>query len=526
MSEGQLFVRARLPKWDAWRLALLATVLFLGGCGDPASEAYAEAQQAQALMEQGDLPGARMAVARAMAIRDDQVDILLLDARIKYQMGDMRPAYDSFSLALAIDPNNAEALLGVAQLGMLSGNPREAGNAADRILLMEPTQPDALLIKGVQALDRRNFPEVIALGDRLIAAVPDDPRGVVLRARGLSLSGERSEALALLRDATARIGNNDMLATALLENARDQGDPAVMLEQLAYLRQSRPDSLDLAIDEANVRYKSGDLPGARRIGLEILDKFGDNARAMTRLSDLWLEYDPDPLAPAERSALASGGKLGARLTASRYYLARGEPDAATALLGSRVDAREAALTGRIALAIGKPDGAAIAEAVAKQDATDCDAQAAIAEDRLRRGNPRGAIVAAQVVAAECLDRNDGFLLLARAYAAQKHPPGVERVYREGVAARPLDRPLTAAFARWLLTQDRPDAAVSVARRLTQLVPAKVSSWQLLADICQRAGNPTCRATALAQEKIARTNFAMDLPPGERPVNALLGQSWR
>lgn len=525
MSEGQSFVRARLPKWDAWAAFLLVIVLFLGSCGDNTQEAYAEAAQAQALLEQGNLPEARAAIGRALAIRDDQVDILLLDARIKYEMREIPAAYDSYSLALAIDPNNNDALLGTAQLGMMAGHGREAGEAADRILLLDPAQPDALLIKGVQALDRRDFAQVIARGDALLAAVPNDPRGVVLRARGLFLSGKRAEALTLLRNATEQMGNNDMLATALLENARDQGEAAVMLEQLTYLRQNRPDSLDLAIDETNTRYKSGDMAGARQSGLEILDRFGDDTKAMARLSDLWLEYDPDPLSPSERSALSSGGKLGARLTAARYYLGRGEPAAAKAILGSLQDQRELALAARIGHAAGD-DTMGLAESIVKLDATNCDALAVISEVRLRRGDINGAIRAAQVIAAECLDRSDGALLLARAYSAQKHAPGIERVYREGIAARPLDRILAAAFARWLLQEKRPDAAISVVRRLTQLVPAKASSWQLMADICQRAGNATCRANALAQEAVARKNFAIDLPPGERPVNALLGQRWR
>src|SRR5690606_22892458 len=117
----------------------------------------------------------------------------------------------------------------------------------------------------------------------------------VLKARATFLLGQREEAFTMLRDATVRLGNNEMIATALLENARDQGDVAVMLEQLALLRQSRPDSVDLAIDEANVRYKSGDVARARRAGNEMLARFGGDASAMGRLQELWLEYDADPL---------------------------------------------------------------------------------------------------------------------------------------------------------------------------------------------------------------------------------------
>ena len=80
----QFFVGRPLRR-QAFGLACLVSGLALtvAGCADDTAQAYAEAQTAQALLNEGDLAGARQAIARAMALRDDQVEILLLDAQIK-----------------------------------------------------------------------------------------------------------------------------------------------------------------------------------------------------------------------------------------------------------------------------------------------------------------------------------------------------------------------------------------------------------------------------------------------------------
>ncbi len=526
MPENQCFVGSpRVAKGWCSVLAL-AAALALTGCSDRNERAFAEAQRAEALMQQGNLPEARMAIASALRLRDDQVDYLLLDARIKFMMQDIRGAYEGYRVVLAMNPNNPEALLGVAQLGMSTGNERESRDAADRILAMEPSQPDALLIKGVHALNRKRHEEALELGERLLAGAPGDTRGIVLKARAISLLGRPDEALELLLDAATGSGNNDMLATAMLEVARDKSNVQVMLEQLALLRGSRPNSIDLAIDEANIRYKSGDRERARTVGREILDRHGDNAEALSRLADLWLEYDGDPLTAAERASLAAGGKRGARLALAKYYFDRGDLAAAEPLVASLGGDRAGGLKARIALALGRPGAAAAVEDIAARDTSNCDALAALAEIRLGRGDARGAVIAAQTLAAECEDRNDGFLLLARAYDAQGRTAGVERAYREGVSVRPLDRILSARLAEWLLSQGREQAAVSAARRLAQSVPAKVSSWRLLAEICLQADDAVCAGSAREREEEARTNYVIDLPPGQRAANPLLGQRWQ
>ncbi len=503
-----------------------ALALFLAGCSDRTADAYAEAQTARALLQQGDLPGAREAIGRAIALREDQVDILLLDAQIKAAMGDVPAAFNSYRMILALDPRHPDALLGVAQFGIAVGEQQEAIKAADLILTIMPEQTDALLIKGIAALEDKDYAEAIALSERISAADPGNRRGIVLKARGYSLTGRRDEALALLRKSAEEFGNDELIATAMLENARDNADVAIMLEQLALLRQARTDSVDLAIDEINIRYKSGDVDGARAASGAMIGQFGTNARAMQRLARIWDEYDPDPLLPADLAALAQGGAVNARQVAARHYLRNGEPTIAGELVANSRDVRAQALLVRVAARLNQDGAIGAAASILGQDKTSCDALLAAAEWNLAAGNPGETVKSAQVAAAECRDMPDGYLVAARAYDALRRPAGAERVYREGIAAHPDERALTQAYARWLLRRGRDSAAESVARRLTDRVPARISSWRLLEQTCTATGNDACVAAARRGAAAAAKNYAIDLPPGERGRNPLLGQEWR
>lgn len=526
MSHGQSFVGLSLSYWDMLRGLFLTLLLLVGACSSPLEKAREEAALAEQLARAGNFPAARQAMARALSHRDDQIDILQLDAAIKYQMGDFIGAYDSYRVILAIDPNNLQALVGVAQLGTATGNVREARSAIDTALAIDPRQSEVLVSKAILALTRKNYDEAIEVGERLSEIQPGAPIGLVVQARGKFLRGEQAESMEMLNTAATELGNNRLIATALLENARTLRDEGIMLEQLGYLRRENPNSVDLTVDEANVRYKSGQAERARTVVMQGLERFGEDERAISRLVDLWREYDDNPLSPSDIARLSRDGELDVRLIVGRYLLNQGNLDGAKQLVEGIGDSRAAGLRAWIGVRAGRPGAADEAEEILEEDDGNCEALLALADARIAEGQPTGAIRAAQVVSTSCLDRTDGYLTLARAYGLAGRSEGIERVYREGIDTHPMDRELVENFANWLLQRGRDASALSAARRLTKAVPAKVSTWTLYESVCERAGDQNCAAEAREMAEEARRNFAMDLLPGVRPVNPLLGQSWR
>ncbi|QDZ08043.1 hypothetical protein FPZ24_11585 [Sphingomonas panacisoli] len=204
-------------------MALSATVL-ISGCGDRTKRAYAEAAQAQALLDAGDLQGAQIAIARAISLRGDQIEFQLLNGRINYQRKDYQGAFEAYSLALSIDPMNPEALQAVSQIGASMGREAESTAATNRILSNDPNNLPALLVKGVQLLGRKDIDGAQAVGEQMLKVDPKNEAGMVLKARAMFLNNQQPEALALLRDGLKQIGPTQMIVSALLECARDQGD--------------------------------------------------------------------------------------------------------------------------------------------------------------------------------------------------------------------------------------------------------------------------------------------------------------
>lgn len=510
-------------RWIRASVALAAIGLALAGCADKTKQAYTEAATAQALLEAGNLPAARNAIARALALRGDQVDILLLDGRIRYQMRDFGGSFDSYNMALSIDPNNPEALQAVSQIGAQTGRERESTEATEKILSLDPNNAPALLVTGVRQLNKRLFTDAIATAERMLATDPKSEAGLVLKARGLSMSGKRDEALALLRQGQEQLGQSQMVTTALLENARDQGEGELMIEQFRALSGMVPKNADLTIDEANVQYKRGLRDEARARGWALLTENGANRQAVQRLVDVWTEYDKSPLTPDQLASLTADGAEQTRLAVARFYLGNGDVRTAAALVGRLPGDDAAGLRARIGYAAN--NDAAAAEQVLGRDEKNCDALSVRATDALRGSRPADAVIAAQVISSECPNR-EGYDLLARAYRAKGEAGGVRRAFLDGISAQPLAAEPVSRYAAWLFETGDPAQAVAVVRRLTQRAPARISAWQLLRTACARASQPMCVAEAQAGEAAARKSFVIDLPPGERRANPLLGNTWQ
>ncbi|WP_133365822.1 tetratricopeptide repeat protein [Qipengyuania sediminis] len=522
---GQSFVFPSLPARDRL-IAISLPLLLLAACTSPAEKAAEEAALAQTLFDAGNLPLARAAVSRALSHGGDSADILLLDARIKMRMQDWGPAYEAYRTVLVFQPNNLEALSVVARLGLTSGEKEVARDALDRGLKLAPGDPELLLTAGVMSLGEEDYADALRRADRILAASPGDPRGLALRARALTLTGRGGEALGLLRAQIAETGNDPTIASALLEVARAQGDVPTMLEQFALLVAANPDSSELVLDEINVRYKSGDAAGARFAARDFIARFGAEGETMARLLTLWEEYDPAPLAPDQIATLAAGGAIEARLAAARFHLDRGKLGEAQALLAGSDDPRAAGLLARVRLRQGDAGGVAAARRIAEKDQTNCEALTAIAEHELAKGRVDAAVIPAQVVATQCRDRIDGYVILADAYARAKRPAAVERVSRDGIDAHPLDPRLTRRFAEWLVARGRAASAVAAARRLTTVTPSRESSWRVLASVCQRANNSVCAGDAARGLARARTTYQLDPLPGVRRPDPLFGRTWR
>ena len=493
--------------------------LMLAACSGSPEKANELAATAQQQLDAGQITAAQKTIAEAIKERDDMVALHVLRARIEMAANNLNGAYKAYQDALGLDAANLEALQGVAQLGLRVGDLRASEDAAERILNLQPGQIDALLITGVHHLIHNRAEEALAVADRVLKLDAGNEGGTILKARALFLDDRPEEALEAVQAREKLVGRSEPVAVTELELLRERHDAKGMLEVFAWLRANAPANIDRALDEANLRFKTGDTPGGRALLLGILRGAKPDAEQLNTVTGLWREYDPSPLSSADKLALTKAAP-NIRIALARHFLRSGQPEAAAAFVDPGVSLEEKGLGARIAALESNAERAkSLSDAVLEVDETQCDALVA----RAATTQARAGVTAAQRAIAECPSDPAPALALAGAYARLRDVRGVERSYSDAVARIPQDRQLSAAFISWLTQQGRSREAVAEARRLTRKAPALLSAWRAYLQICQATPSESCANEAQAGLDAARDMLAIDPAPGTVPDRGLTGR---
>ncbi len=512
-----------------WRIAistaLSACLIAASGCSNSTKSAMAKGALAQSQFEAGQIWEARQTITKAIAERDDIVELQLLHARIDLAAKSPANAFTAYSNALSLDSSNVEALLGVSQLGLQIGYLRESEDAADRILTLDPRQQDALIIKGLHNVIKHHYADTLANADAILANAPTSEGGLILKARALALLNRSDEALTVVENARKASGDSRGVGMTLLELYRQRGDGPAMVAELERLRKSSANDYSLDIDEANTLYKLSDIPRARAILRHLIfDQKLDDAGAIA-VTSLWKEYDPAPLDTNALAEFAAKTGMPARKAVARYFLDRNDPiHANAALLGAPPIDDIVALRAQISIAQGKLDeGLGQARAILQRDQTHCDALVAKAQVDVARGRADDAITASQVAVSSCPQLITANLVLARAHKIRGSREGVGIAFRDGFERNSQDSDLTRAYTAWLEQTGQGTRALAIARRLTNNAPALLSGWKLYLEICAKVPGSNCTTEAEAGLAVARRRFGVDPRQGERQSNGLFGR---
>lgn len=494
-----------------------ALLLFaaLPGCANKEQTAYRLAAQAQQLLEQGDVPGARLLIDQALRERDDLVELQILKGRIELAGKSLDAAYVSYYNALSMDPVNQDALQSVAMLGLQTGHTDEAESAAGKLLSLSPQNPTALLVRGLLALERKRFAEAVAAADRILANAPTDESAVILKTRALYLSDSQAQAKALVAQTIRLVGPSPGLARISLEIARAEGDSEAMLKAFGELRQQGQADPSIGFDEANTRYKIGDRAGASAIILSALKQDKAGPDLALRPIELWQEYDPTAPAAGSLNGITNPA---VRQELARFLVSRGRFAEAAGLIASDDGAIGTAIRSRVLFGMAKPQQARqLAEGVIANDPAQCDARLTLANLALAAKNYSVAVTNAQQAASECPSELEGWLLQTSAYQASGQDIQAARVLRDAINRNPDSQRIHAAFTEWLMQSGRKDQATGVARHLVRYAPNRISTWQLLAKTC---GGSDCSMEARIGLEKATASFVLDRRPGEPPRRGL------
>ncbi|WP_233998252.1 lipopolysaccharide assembly protein LapB [Erythrobacter sp. QSSC1-22B] len=503
-------------------LLLCLGLLITAACADRTEQATQHAAQADLHLQAGELWLARQSIGDAIAERDDLPELHLLHGRIEAASEAYGTAFAAYSNALALDSKNMEALQAVSQLGLRTGDLRESLDATERILVLQPSQESALLVRGIHAFARNRYGDAIEDADRVIALRPGSEEASILKSRALFMMGDAAEALEVIEAVQGGTADSEGVARTKLELSRETGSPQGMQAQFNRLRQLRPDDADLRIDEANLRFKLGEIQAGTKLLTDLLTREDLRQMSASQAIDLLRDYSaaiPEGAVP-DLAASASQTTL---VELARYFL-ENERAGASDLVIRQLPASEAQpLEARLALLRNQPSQALkTAKEVLSRDETQCDALLALSEASLANRDVPSATRSAQRAAAECPNRSEAWLATAAAYQARDEPIGVQRVYRDAIKANPQSFSTAKAYADWLAREGRQREALAIVRSFTRSSPALLRGWAYYRSLCTRL-NGGCENDAQRGLAEARTRYGIDTRTGELPQTGLFGR---
>lgn len=504
-------------------MCAITALVLAAACQDRDVEAQIEAANASAMLEQNRIAEARMAINRALILRDDVAEFHIARGRIEYAAGVPTAAFDSYFNALTLDATNPEALQAVSQLGLQTGNIRESLRATDTLVLLNPGDTTALITRGVHSLISNRLDEADGYATRALAANPSSDEAMILRSRIMYLKGRYEDALALLeqhsRDRTPSAGIHLMR----LELFRARRDREGMDAQFNALRSTDQSTWQLKVDEANFLFKTGRRDAAFELTVELLSSPELSREALLDLIGLWDAWAIDDL-PAE----AARKILTTETQASRYnvavFLARQSALSVASRIANSLEGNDQkAVEAFIAYGSGRVRQATrLSQDILAKDSTHCLAREVQARINLANGKMREALSDAQQLAAQCPNEGAGWIIAAQAYGGLGDPENAQRVLQQGSEVNPQDLAYAVEHSRWLRGQGNNRRAIAVARRLTRDAPALVRGWELYRELCRDAADP-CLADAERGLADSRTRYWIDFKPGESPPPGLFGR---
>lgn len=493
----------------------LAMALAIASCGPNRQKAMALADEAQQQLDAGDLQGAALTIDKAIREQEDVADLYLLKARIAAARQRPVEVLQSFQQAVDLEPGNVDALRGLAQFSFQLGRTDDAEKAVSQLLQQAPADPTGRLVKGLIALYRCRPETALALAGDILKNNAADEGGLVLKTRALFALRRDGEARATLDEATQRLGSTFSVLLTRLEMDRILADPVALRADFEAVRRLQPRSPDLALQQLNFLYKTGDFAGARLAGAALVKPGALEGDDLDRLARVWREYDTSPLGPGDLATLQARGSRPARIMAAQHYLEVGQAQPALALLNGLDGSDVAGLVARAQILLGRGgDAEAGARAVLARDKTQCEALLAVATLRLAGGQRDQAAARADESAAECPRQWLAYVVALDANAGSV--PQMDRVTAAALDAEPQNGALARALAQRWAARGQVERGVAIARRVTRSAPALVSGWTLLQDMCRRSADAACAAEASRGLERARKIFTIDPLAGQQP----------
>jgi tetratricopeptide (TPR) repeat protein len=385
------------------------------------------------------------------------------------------------------------------------------------MLVTDPNSINALQIKGMVALSRGKTDEGLKYADKVLVLSPGNEAGVMMRARALALDGDISKGLAEAEAALPVTGRTPGMLITLINLHRANSDGEAMKAYFPELVEQTKGAPAFLIDQANLHYRLGDKPTARRAIVRVLAEGSINLNDYGSVYRLWSEYDDAPLDEASIRAIAQSKDPVVPVSTIRQLLVMRALGPAGGLLDALPPDRRQQLRGLQARVLdlgGRKDAALrVAETVLAEDSENVDALLVRGPAYLRSGKANLALNDSQRAVQNDPTNVDAYLVLADVNIALGEKWRARQVLEDGVKRLPQSYELVSRYTQFLQTLKDKGRAISVTTMFARQSPASQRAWTLLAAQCLAAANASCKQAADKGLAKAKTLFELDNPPG-------------
>ena len=231
---------------------------------DPAAMSTLQQHLAMAFLAQGNVTEAKAAAVRALQLKPDSEDAVVVGARTKLVAGSYDEALAALNELLLKNPKAAKALLLKAEVLLSRGNQDEAEPLLNEVLALDPASYDARSLLVRMAFGRQKIDAAAKLVEEMPPAVAKKPQGRFLQAQLALAKGDAAKARELSLP-LLKVMPNFLPLLRLASGAHQQ------LGELADAENLLNQALKLAPDDLALRRQFAGLQLQRRAPAKTLE---------------------------------------------------------------------------------------------------------------------------------------------------------------------------------------------------------------------------------------------------------------
>lgn len=312
-------------------------IAFLIGCQFLGGSTFAQVRSLGALMQEADRLKAKGAfkeaeavLEKALAIKPDNVDALLLLGLVRGFQNKFNSAIHALERALILSPGYIDVAIARARILSWQKKLDAAEAAVDAVLKRAPRSVAALILSGRIAYLQTKFGKSAGIYQKVLALQPSDLEARIGLGRALTGAGEYQIARNVLEQALKADPTSPLLSKAILD--LDAAENASAVPERQAPPPERPWRLDLGGSQSlfsrsnNKKWRDGTLSLSHRFGADTSVRLGHLFSRRFGLTDTTMEASI-----SHRFYEGFNGAIAIAVTPSADFLPRWELSAAGAL---------------------------------------------------------------------------------------------------------------------------------------------------------------------------------------------------